>query len=434
MRGAAAPGRLRVMARVCAVVACAVVAAACTTVRRAETPPPPVDPTRLSHVQHAKISCGVCHRVDARPGADDHRPCDDGACHRKDFLRPPGKLCEVCHLKITTEPALAAPLKPYPSDDAWQSLPPTFSHRRHLDARLMEQRVGFHVSCSDCHTRGDGARARPDHAVCGRCHAAEVELLRAPPMESCAGCHVAGARPRTRGRLIRNDLHFDHERHRTDRKNQPIRCEACHEGSAQSAGYDDHPAPRVESCVGCHDDTSRAPYAMRMRICETCHRERTSRLTALAPRSHLPATERPLDHTIAFRRDHAEAAARSAARCATCHTQMSGNAKQSCDDCHQTMLPSNHRITWRELDHGAEAAADRNKCATCHIVEFCTACHQQRPRSHGFVGSFVGTHGRLARLNIRPCLTCHNRNASAGDAPACTDAMCHGPGAAGGPP
>ncbi len=168
---------------------------------------------------------------------------------------------------------------------------------------------------------------------------------------------------------------------------------------------------------------------MRMRICETCHRERAGTLTAIAPRSHLPATERPLDHTIAFRRDHAEAAARNAARCATCHTQMSGNTRQSCDDCHQTMLPSNHRITWRELDHGPEAAADRNKCATCHVVEFCTACHAQRPRSHGLVGTFEREHGRLARLNVRACLTCHNANAPPFGAKACTDGMCHGPAA-----
>lgn len=435
MRGAAAPGRLRVMALACALVIAAYAIAACAQARRAQAPLPPFDPTRLSHAQHAQIPCEGCHRGTERPGKDDHKPCDDGACHRKEFLAPPGKFCQVCHTAIETEPVLAAPLKPYPSDDSWQSLPPKFSHRQHLDSRLMEQRVGFHVACSDCHTRGDGVRARPDHAVCARCHAAEVGLpARAPRMEKCGDCHEPRARIRTRGRLIRDDLHFDHDRHRTDRKNRPIRCEQCHDRSAQATGYDSHAAPRVQSCVSCHDDSDRTPSAMRMRICETCHRERTSSLTALAPRTHLPATERPLDHTIAFRRDHAEAAAQSAARCATCHTQMSGNARQACDDCHQTMPPSNHRITWRELDHGPEAAADRNKCATCHIVEFCTACHQQRPRSHGFARSFIGEHGRLARTNIRACLTCHNPNAPGPNAPganppACTSAGCHDGGA-----
>lgn len=411
----------------------------CTTTRRADPPPPPVDPTRLSHAQHAQIPCGGCHRSDVtrsahgtpRPGADDHAPCDDGQCHAKQFLGPPGLFCQVCHTEVTTQP-LAAPLKPYPSEDPWQSLPPGFSHQRHLDAAKMERHVGFHVACADCHTGADGARARPDHATCARCHAAEAKLPDAPRMEDCAGCHQPGARPRSRSRLIRDDVRpFDHERHRTDRKNQPIRCEQCHDRTTRAAGYGDHAAPRVESCVGCHDDTERTPYAMRMRICETCHLQRSSTLTAIAPRSHLPATERPLDHTIAFRRDHAEAAARDATRCATCHVQMSGNPRQACDECHQNMLPANHRITWRELDHGPEAAADRNRCATCHVVEFCTACHSQRPRSHGLVRSFRGEHGRLARLNIRACLTCHSPDASGRTGgSSCSDPGCHDPGGA----
>jgi hypothetical protein len=298
----------------------------------------------------------------------------------------------------------------------------------------MEERVGFHVSCVDCHARPDGTRARPDHAVCARCHAAEAGLEGAPRMESCMSCHVPAPQLRARARLIRGDLHFDHERHRTDRKNRPIRCEACHERSAQSTAHSDHAPPTVASCVSCHDDSDRTPPALRMRVCEGCHRSRVAGLAALAPRSHLPASERPLDHTIAFRRDHAEVAARDAARCATCHTQLSGSSRQSCDECHQTMLPGSHRLTWRELDHGAEAAASQARCATCHVVEFCTACHAQRPRSHGLFGTFEREHGPLARRNARACLTCHAPGAplAGGAVPACTDAGCHGGSALGG--
>ncbi|MBS1119827.1 MAG: hypothetical protein H6Q90_2055 [Deltaproteobacteria bacterium] len=383
-----------------------VLVAACSPARRSDAPVPPVDPTRLDHQRHALIPCDGCHRSSARPGADDHRPCDDGACHKAKFLGPPSLFCQVCHKTVTTTP-LAAPLKQYPVEDPWQSLPPVFSHRRHMDADRMEKRVGFHVSCADCHARSDGMLVRPDHATCSRCHAVEAALAKAPSMESCAGCHQGGARPRARVRVIQNDLQFHHERHRIDRKGVPIKCEDCHRQSGRSSTYADHPAPRIESCVGCHDDAHRTPYPMRMRICETCHLERRSSLTALAPRNHLPATERPLDHTLAFRRDHAEVAARNSARCATCHTQMSGNPQQACDECHQRMLPADHRITFRELDHGPEAAADRTRCATCHVVEFCTACHAQRPRSHGFASTFVREHGRLARLNVRACTTCH---------------------------
>ncbi|HEY0253498.1 MAG TPA: hypothetical protein VGC41_18315, partial [Kofleriaceae bacterium] len=88
---------------------------------------------------------------------------------------------------------------------------------------------------------------------------------------------------------------------------------------------------------------------------------------------------------------------------------------------HQTMRPADHRITFRELDHGEESIADRSRCARCHVVEFCTACHSQRPRSHGFPGSFAGTeHAMLARENVRSCLTCHvNTQAS------CLGSGCH---------
>jgi hypothetical protein len=298
-------------------------------------------------------------------------------------------------------------MRPYPPDDIWQAEPPRFSHAAHMDAGRMEQKVGFHVTCADCHVR-DGKLARPDHATCARCHAPEASVIGAPRMDECTACHDTGiAQQRTRARLIRGDVHFDHDHHRADRRGTPIRCEQCHAQSAQATGYADHAAPQISACVGCHDDSDRVPSGMRMRVCETCHAARSERLTALAPRNHLPATERPLDHTLAFRRDHAGAAEADAARCAACHTQMSGNPHDACDECHQSMRPADHVVTWRELDHGAEAAADRDRCALCHVVEFCTACHSQRPRSHGFPGSFATDHGPLARINIRSCLTCH---------------------------
>ncbi|HEY0194230.1 MAG TPA: hypothetical protein VGC42_24110 [Kofleriaceae bacterium] len=385
------------------------VVAACAPPRTLDAPQPPADPTRLSHARHAQIACADCHRGAARPGADDHAPCDDGKCHRTDFTGAPTPLCQVCHTQITAGP-LVAPLRRYPVDDPWQAEPPRFSHQRHLDGKAMERRVGFHVTCTDCHTRGDAALARPDHAACTRCHAGEVGLANAPKMTDCTACHTPGAQLRVRRRLIHDDLKFDHVQHRTDRRGQVIRCEECHAQTQRATGASDHAPPRVENCVTCHDDSARTPVTLRMRICETCHTRVTENLASIAPRSHLPLTERPLDHTLAFRRDHGEAAERDATRCATCHTQMSGNPHQACDECHQSMLPADHRITWRELDHGTEAVADRERCARCHVVEFCTACHRQRPRSHGFAGTFYADHGRSARIDPRSCMTCHGES------------------------
>jgi len=366
---------------------------------------PPLDKTRLSHSQHAQIACVSCHQGERRPGSDEHKPCDD--CHKQAFLEPPGELCKVCHTKITSHP-LAAPLKPYPVEDLWRAEPVRFSHKVHADPAHMEAKVGFHVACADCHVR-DGKLARANHATCARCHAAEAKLENAPSMGACQDCHKQGLNFRMRKRLIKNDLRFDHERHHTDRRGTPIRCEACHPQSAESTKYADHAAPRVELCVGCHDDTDRTPNELRMRACETCHSQRAQTLTSIAPRNHLPLTERPIDHTLAFRRDHAEVAEHEGERCAGCHTQMSGRPRDACDECHQTMRPFDHTITFRELDHGTEAAADRDRCARCHVIEFCTACHSQRPRSHGFPGTFGTAHGGLARINVRSCLTCHDQ-------------------------
>jgi hypothetical protein len=394
---------------------------ACTPPKRSDGPLPATDPTRLDHGKHAQVTCTKCHRGTQRPGADDHKPCDDSGCHKKEFGASPGPVCLVCHTEVKPVP-LAVKDKEFPVKDPWQSLPPVFSHAKHLDSAVMENRVGFHVGCTDCHIRGD-VLERPNHATCTRCHAAEVGLANAPTMEDCSGCHKGTSRLRKRNRLIKGDLvELKHAAHLRDAKGVAIKCEDCHKLSAKATGYTDHAAPRVESCVTCHDDQNRVRYEQRMRICETCHVDKTARITVLAPRNHLPATERPLDHTLAFRRDHAEVAARSASRCAGCHVQMSGNPKDACDECHQRMLPSDHRITFRELDHGPEAVADRRRCATCHVVEFCSACHSQRPRSHGLFGSFKTEHAQVARLNIRPCITCHERESF------CSIEGCHTPG------
>ena len=392
------------------VVAVVVALVACTPPRIAETPLPLADQTRMSHARHAQLACTECHRGDARPGSQDHEPCDRGDCHAKEFLTAPGALCRACHTRVTA--GADAPLRPYPDDDSYRAEPATFSHRTHLDSGRMEGRTGFHVACVDCHVR-DGGLVHPDHAACARCHAAEVKLTGAPNMNDCARCHAPTTRLRARGRLIHDDLKFGHDVHRVDRRGDPIHCEECHSATSGATGYDDHPPPTIAPCVGCHDDSQRAPNAVAMRACETCHTRRASTLTTLAPRDHLPLTERPLDHTLAFRRDHAESAARDPQRCATCHTQMSGNGHDACDECHQTMVPADHRITWREYDHGPEAVADRTRCARCHVEQLCTACHAQRPRSHG-PGDFGTAHAGAARIDLRPCVTCHEPEAFCG--------------------
>lgn len=398
--------------------------------RRATPPPPPplvAGPDRFPHDAHTAIGCPACHDpvaiqagVARPPGADDHAPCDQGQCHAEAFAAPPGPLCRVCHAAADPTGARPSPLRAFPADDAVRALPSRFSHAAHLDHDRMERAVGFHVACADCHG-GDEAQVpgAAGHGPCARCHADEVELAGAPALSACDGCHVTTTGPRHPRRLITGDLRFDHAVHRTDARGQRVGCEVCHAATSSATTSERHAPPSIAACVVCHDDAARVPVSRRMRICETCHTQKAESFGALAPRSHLPATERPIDHTLAFRRDHGAEAA-DATRCAGCHTMMSGSPRAACDECHQVMRPDDHTVLFREYDHGAEAVVAAERCATCHVVDYCTACHRRPPRSHAPLGSFgTGDHGDLARQNPRSCLTCH---APATD---CVGAGCH---------
>jgi hypothetical protein len=387
-------------------------------------PPPPgpqvaeAEPAalRFPHERHSKVQCTECHNQESvlggrlrRPGSDDHAPCDRAQCHRKAFLGPPGELCSICHEAVDITHAGQSPLVPYPPAIDQPQMPSSFSHTLHLDFAAMEETLGFHVSCTDCHTLNDNLSLnRPGHSACTRCHAPESTPKDAPSLKQCQGCHRQQALSPAPRRLIRGDVHFAHERHRADRRGKLIPCSTCHATTREANQRGKHKAPQMRSCVDCHDDTNRVPRTKRMRICETCHATRTAGLGSLAPRSHLPATERPADHTGAFRRDHADDARADAPRCARCHTSLSGSARDTCDECHQVMRPSDHVVTWREFDHGPEAATRNDRCQTCHQVDFCVACHSQRPRSHFPIGAFTnGGHGTQAVMNPRACLTCH---------------------------
>ncbi len=386
--------------------------------RRAKPPPPPplvAGPDRFPHGAHPDLSCPSCHDPaaiqagEARPpGDDEHAPCDQGRCHGDAFREPPGPMCRVCHLSVDPTGERKSPLRPFPTDDPVRNLPSRFSHAAHLDDDRMEDAVGFHVACSDCHGGAEAERpAAADHGACARCHADEVGLGGGPPLSDCNGCHQDSTSARQPRRLITGDLRFSHQMHRTDARGERIGCEVCHVETQAAVTGEGHPPPSIAACVACHDDAARVPVARRMRICETCHSQKADTIGALAPRSHLPGTERPIDHTLAFRRDH-RAEAADALRCAGCHQMMSGSPRSACDECHQVMRPTDHSVLWREYDHGSDAVVNSDRCATCHVVDYCTACHRRPPRSHAPLGSFgTGDHGDLARQNPRSCLTCH---------------------------
>lgn len=391
----------------------------------------PLEALRFPHQSHTEVACTRCHVAvtesapTTQPG---HASCDAPGCHQVAFTGAPTELCALCHEGISTEAGAASPLMTFPPGSGMRSQPSNFSHAQHLNASRMEAALGFHISCTDCHElqkdSGIGPTLRsPRHADCARCHATEAAVPGTPAMTDCVGCHLASASSLPRHRdFITGDLHFDHRAHLRDRRGIPISCLECHNRSAVATRSEigKHATPEMRACVDCHDNSERVPQAKRMRRCETCHSTRSAGLRALAPRSHMPATERPANHTQAFRRDHGDDARNNAAACARCHTQLSGNRRDTCDECHQVMRPQDHVVTWREYDHGPEAATESERCTTCHQVDFCVTCHRNAPRSHFPTLMFrSGGHGTQAVLNMRACVTCHRPRDD------CSGAGCH---------
>lgn len=385
------------------------------------------DRGRFPHIIHRKLAipCTDCHAMSgksSRPGAADHAPCDNGRCHRAEFLAPPGPLCKVCHARVNPRRAGDSPLRPYPPQSGTRKMASAMSHALHLDRGRMEDAVGFHVDCRDCHAIGGSARASlPGHKACARCHAGASATAKIPAMTACSLCHRVRAEPPARARqTIAGDLHFDHRNHVSDRQGKIISCRECHQRADEVTETGAHQPPTAEACVSCHDDENRVPPDKRMSACQTCHATRQAGLGALAPRSHLTALARPADHTLAFRRDHGDEARRDSHRCAGCHSFMSGSPRDTCDECHQVMRPRDHTVAWREFDHGPAAVADSDRCQTCHDAEMCVTCHSQPPRSHFPLGAFrAGGHGFGARFNLRACLACHTPDRD------CTTAGCH---------
>jgi len=371
---------------------------------------------RFPHEKHKSTRCIECHALDsvlagkpARPGAANHAPCDRNQCHRDKFLQAPSSFCTMCHSRVNVALEGATTPAPYPPVRGPRSLAARFSHAVHLDYARMEDQVGFHVSCTDCHKLGKTRMQEPGHAVCSRCHAEESAPANSPTLRNCDGCHQPRRKKPSRLRtLIRGDLRFRHARHRTDRRGKLILCTECHSKAKQAVSPTTHIPPTTATCVACHDNNKRVPLSRRMRECATCHTTRTRTISAIAPRSHLPPRDRPADHTLAFRKDHATDARRDTARCARCHTFMSGSKRAACDQCHQVMRPGDHVVTWREFEHGPAAATRADRCTVCHAGEFCSSCHSKAPRSHMPLALWrMGGHGSLARLNMRSCITCH---------------------------
>ena len=363
------------------------------------------------------LGCADCHSAAAvikgeiaRPGTNQHAPCDD--CHKAEFGKPPGPLCKVCHTSVDPMRRGASPLQAYPERGATQTLASVFSHRLHLDAGKMEGATGSHVACGDCHERNPETRDPmvPGHKACARCHEASAPVKAKLAMDNCAGCHPQRNVELTRGRLlITGDLRFHHATHQTDKTGAQVACTTCHQGVDESSSREQMSVPAMVRCAQCHEDSARSPDRVRMSNCNVCHAAIDA---GTPPSSHMVGGAggggaKPADHTLLFRKHHADQAAARDANCRFCHQEVSGAKEDSCFQCHQVMKPRDHSLMFRD-DHGREAQADGTRCASCHAPETCAACHAVPPRSHTPIAEFrQGGHAEQARFGLTSCLTCH---------------------------
>jgi len=386
---------------------------------------PVVDTDRFPHGKHSgsirnsegkTLGCIDCHDAQsvregkvARPGANQHAPCDDGQCHKKEFEKPPGPLCKVCHQNVNPFAKGSSPLQSYPERGNVQTLASNFSHKLHLDKEAMEKASGSHVDCTDCHERNEAKDPMlPGHKACARCHEQAPKVKASRAMEKCDGCHPQNVELTRGRRFIQGDLRFAHATHEKDRSGAAVPCKTCH------GGVEDSPSPRskleipkMERCAQCHEDSQRSPDRVRMSECGVCHGAVD---LGSVPPNHLisgGSSQRPNDHTLEFRKHHAEQAQSKDAPCRRCHTQLVGLREDTCFQCHQVMKPHDHTMMWRD-DHGKDAQTDSTRCANCHAPEVCAGCHSVPPRSHTPLGEFKqGGHAEQARFGLSACMTCH---------------------------
>jgi hypothetical protein len=386
-------------------------------------------PLRFNHKKHVKelgMACTTCHDAakTSRKAADSLLPpatrCDGchGTNHRNlsavssDESRPLGQ-CGFCHVGYDAQrpKLIARVLMPKPNL--------RFDHQRHV--------VGERMSCARCHGKVE-----------------ELELAsrdQLPRMKECVTCHELGAS--SAGRATGSALGS------TRGKRRPSGvCTTCHLSEPNglltttfssgkllpppwlyNAGHDPNFIERHKRVAG--DDSQFCANCHQERFCVGCH----------------DGNVRPRKiHPNDFLNQHAMAARQNNPRCTSCHQQQS-----FCLSCHQRAgvamsgpianFASRGRFhppksVWTDgrrsgLHHAWEAERNLNACVSCHQERDCASCHATRavggrgawpqdPSAMPPVGrnsnphpvGFAGRCRQALRQNARPCLTCHDANAS----------------------
>jgi len=201
-------------------------------------------------------------------------------------------------------------------------------------------------------------------------------------------------------------LPFNHGRHIRTRDGSAIDCVTCHTSMLESREVGGPLSlPTMKECASCHESAALVRQAYLIENCQLCHQTIRAEMRPLARDGFSPA----IVHTESFRRHHADAARAEDSQCRFCHIETARAGQDNCAGCHSAMRPRSHRVVrFDETTHGRLAAMDRRACVSCHTSDFCSRCHNIPPRSHTPLAFFAaGGHRNLAIINLRSCLTCH---------------------------
>jgi hypothetical protein len=322
---------------------------------------------RFDHWQHRAVfpSCLGCHA---------------GASDSSRAFWPPQSFCQECHdgtVERTVE--WSAPDQPRASNLR-------FTHVKHREL-VAKEGADSVLSCRTCHIAPGTDPMQVRLAVvpnCFNCHGIRATHFDAPDT-ACTTCHL----PLVQAVRLTTSAIRDFPAPSSHR--EPGFASGQHGKLARAA------RPVAASCATCHAQD----------FCAQCHvnapevpaiQALASDPRSLAIRAELKA---PASHADpAFLRQHGRQVRKSAATCATCHTQ------ESCLTCHVGSPASVQAIRAAGPDRGKGAQVKR-----------------RRPESHGL--DFSKTHAAPASARPQTCAACHAR-------PACLE--CHRPSAADAPP
>lgn len=332
-----------------------------------------------------------------------------------------------------------------------QRIPLRFSHAAHLQRG---------AQCQGCHPQAlTSTSARdnllPREAACQSCHPIDHrepwKKTEGPPA-ACAACHpgappaptaaLTGPGPQLEDAIARVELpepqlKFNHQLH----AQRQIGCPRCHGDLTQVELATRAQLPRMELCLGCHNDglvsarqgrgaggSGRGATAR----CAACHLtapDGTMQVRFAGGLLVPSGTLRGDDHGLTFRQDHRSVALGDGDYCASCHR------RDWCQRCHNGIVkPLDYHGGDFVSRHGLEARRNQLDCASCHRQQtFCLGCHERlgvvdhaslpgRPPLSGFApvtarrfhpdgwsspSAGPGHHAYEAQRNLRTCTSCH---------------------------